>query len=142
MAEQKKSVTAACATDDGKLFVDRHFGDALFYDIYRIYEDGSISFVKRIENEVEEEEALHADPKKARGIAELLQAEGVEVTLSKMYGPNIKRIRKKFVCIKTDTYAIADALQAAAAALPRVHALWEEGEERSHLTLRTTPLTS
>jgi len=52
-------MTAACATDDGKLFADRHFGDAL---------------------------------------------------------------------------------RTAAEAFSRVHALWVEGEERSHLTLKTAPL--
>ncbi|MCF7945876.1 MAG: NifB/NifX family molybdenum-iron cluster-binding protein [Spirochaetia bacterium] len=128
---------AACATDDGTLFVDRHFGDADYYDIYKIGEAGE-TFIKRIDNTVDEEEEVHADPKKARGIAGILKKEGVSVTISKMYGPNIKRIRKKFVCIKADTYAIADALQAVLKKLPEIQEAWDKGEERSHLRIQTT----
>jgi len=54
---------AAFATDDGKTFMERHFGDALFYDIYE-FEDDKALFVKRIENTVPEEEEVHADPRK------------------------------------------------------------------------------
>ncbi len=88
----------AFATDNGKTFMSRHFGDADFYDIYEI--DGNkANFIKRIDNTVDEEEEVHADPKKAKGISKLLLNENVNVVVSKIFGPNIKRIKKKFVCI-------------------------------------------
>jgi len=83
----------AFATDDGKTFMGRHFGDARFYDIYELDEDQA-SFIKRIENTVDEEEDVHADPKKAKGISTLLLDEKVAVVVSKIFGPNIKRIKK------------------------------------------------
>ncbi len=58
----------AFATDDGKAFMDRHFGDAKFYDIYEISKNEA-SFMKRIDNTVDEEEEVHADPEKAKGIS-------------------------------------------------------------------------
>lgn len=54
----------AFATDDGISFINRHFGDADFYDIYEISADKN-KFIKRIDNTTEDEE-IHADPKKAK----------------------------------------------------------------------------
>ena len=76
-----KKFKIAFATDNGETFVSRHFGDAKFYDIYEMVE-GSIEFVKRISNTVDEEEEVHADPKKAKGISGLLLKEGVTVVVS------------------------------------------------------------
>ena len=87
----------AFATNNGTTFMDNHFGDANYYDIYKISASNS-EFIKRIDNTVDIEEESHADPKKAKGISGLLKSEGIQVVVSKVFGPNIKRIKKNFVC--------------------------------------------
>ncbi len=66
-----KIMIVTCATDDGKNFVDRHFGDAEYYFIYMITKD-SKELIRKIKNTTEEEE-IHADPRKARGIVNILK---------------------------------------------------------------------
>jgi methyl-accepting chemotaxis protein len=48
----------AAATDDGKNFIDRHFGDAQYYNLYRISPTG-IDRLGEVENKSIEEE-IHA----------------------------------------------------------------------------------
>lgn len=56
-------------------------------------------YINRLHNKTEDIEDVHADPKKAKSIASLLSAEGDSVVVSKVFGPNIKRIKKFFVCV-------------------------------------------
>ncbi len=92
--------TVAVASDDGKTYIDRHFGDAEGYSLYTLSESG-VEFLKRVVNTTEEDEKEdeHGDAEKARGIASILADHGVQVTVSRVYGPNLKRIQKRFVCI-------------------------------------------
>jgi predicted Fe-Mo cluster-binding NifX family protein len=123
----------AFATDNGKTFMSRHFGDADFYDIYEI--DGNkANFIKRIDNTVDEEEEVHADPKKAKGISKLLLNENVNVVVSKIFGPNIKRIKKKFVCIVVRDEKIDESMEKICNNINKIYNEWEKGEERKHLS--------
>ena len=123
----------AFATDNGKTFMSRHFGDADFYDIYEI--DGNkANFIKRIDNTVDEEEEVHADPKKAKGISKLLLNENVNVVVSKIFGPNIKRIKKKFVCIVVRDEKIDESIKKICNNINKIYNEWEKGEERKHLS--------
>lgn len=88
----------ACATNDGQLFVDSHFGDADKYDLYEMTKEG-YRFLKAVNNHTEEEEGVHADPKKAKGIASLLKQHDVQIGMSRFFGPNIKRVAKHFLPI-------------------------------------------
>ena len=124
----------AFATDDGKTFMGRHFGDALFYDIYEL-DENQASFVKRIENTVDEEEDVHADPKKAKGISELLLDENVTVVVSKIFSPNIKRIKKKFICVVIRDEMINSGINKVCENIEKIYAEWEKGKERKHLSL-------
>ena len=125
----------AFATDDGKTFMDRHFGEANFYDIYEISEDEA-NFVKRIDNTVDEEDGVHASPEKAGGIAHLLMRENVKVVVAKVFGPNIERIRKKFVCVLMDDPSLDDSIKNLCKKLELVYDEWEKGEERKYISLR------
>ncbi len=87
-----EKIKVAFATDDGKSFMGRHFGDAEHYYIYEI-DNNNANFIKKIDNTTEEEK-MHADPKKAKGITSLLNEENVNVVVSKVFGPNINRIKK------------------------------------------------
>ena len=53
-------INVAFATDNGKTFMDRHFGDAKFYDVYEISENAS-KFIKRKEPSVPESVRSGAD---------------------------------------------------------------------------------
>lgn len=126
-------IRAAFATDDGETFIKRHFGDAEYYLIYDI-DPAGCRFVKKIENTTEEEqEEVHADPKKAKGVARMLQNEGVTTAVCPVFGPNIKRIRKKFVCILTDAVPIDQAAEVLRNHYSEIEAEWNKGEDRKHL---------
>lgn len=130
-----EKITLALATDDGKHFINRHFGDANLYKIYEISEN-TRELVKEIDNSVDEEEVLHADPQKAKGIASLLKEDGVKVVASNMFGPNIKRIKKKFVCLVIkDRKSLKEGIDVIQDHFDRVISEWEKGENRSHLVL-------
>ncbi|MDP8226903.1 MAG: NifB/NifX family molybdenum-iron cluster-binding protein [Candidatus Celaenobacter polaris] len=112
--------------------MERHFGDAKFYDIYEL-DNNQILFIKRIPNTVDEIEEVHADPRKARGISSHLLNEKVNVVVSKIFGPNIKRIQKKFVCVVVKDDEITSAIQIISTNKQRIVNEWEKGEERNHL---------
>lgn len=126
-------IKVAFATDNGSNFINRHFGDANYYDIYEI-EGNQANYLKRIDNTTEEEE-MHADPKKAKGIANLLLEENVSVVISKIFGPNIKRIRKKFVCVVMKDNYISEGIQKICDNTGKIYEEWEKGEDRKHLSI-------
>ncbi|OQX71280.1 MAG: hypothetical protein B6D62_02315 [Candidatus Cloacimonas sp. 4484_275] len=68
-----EKILIAFATDDGNTFINRHFGDSKYFDIYEVKE-GNFEFVKRIQN-TSEKEKFHADPEKAKGVSGLLLKE-------------------------------------------------------------------
>lgn len=129
----------AAATDDGQLFVDRHFGDAEFYEVFEMSCDG-FTCVCRIENRTKDGE-VHADPRKARGIAGILAEKGVQVAVGKAFGPNIKRIRKRFVCVLLDHEEIRSALEEIMSRFSEIVTELERGERRAHLDWRDRRLS-
>jgi len=127
-----KNLKVAFATDNGKTFMGRHFGDAEHYYIYEI-DNENAKFIKIIDNTTEEED-MHADPKKAKGISNLLLEEDVSVVVSKIFGPNIKRIKKKFVCIVVKDEELDTGIRKVCESIGKIYEEWEEGEERKHLS--------
>ncbi len=126
---------AALATDDGDTFIDRHFGDARSYHLYAL--DGQRPrFLKAIPNTAPEESG-HADPRKAGGIAKLLRAENVHVLATRIFGPNLKRIRKKFVCVILESHEISEGLDFLSANIGLIAEAWDQGEERTYLNQKT-----
>ncbi len=124
----------AAATDDGENFVDRHFGDAEFFHVYDVSPAG-VEFILSVENRTEEEEG-HADPKKAKGIVGILKKEGVQVGLTRAFGPNIKRIKSKIVCVLTSRKAVPEGLELVRENFDTVVAEWDKGEDRHFLNLK------
>ncbi|MCD6366860.1 MAG: hypothetical protein J7L46_04895 [Bacteroidales bacterium] len=123
----------AFATDNGKSFMSRHFGDAEFYDIYKISKIDT-EFLERIEN-ITEEEKQHADPEKAKGIVSLLKKKGVQVAVSKNFGPNIQRIKSVFVCIRIKEDLIEDGTKIIQKHLQPIYYEWLLDEKRDFLKL-------
>ena len=124
----------AVASDDGEHFMGRHFGDAEFYEIFDFSGSG-YEVVGRVTNDLDEEEG-HADPEKAKGIAGILRKQGVQVTAARVFGPNIKRIKKHFVCILTSHEKISDGLEMLVDGYPGIIAEFEKGGERGFLDWR------
>lgn len=129
-----EKLRVAAATDDGKTFVDRHFGDAEFFHVYDVSPTGA-EFILSMENRTEEEEG-HADPKKAKGIVGILKKEGVEVGLTRAFGPNIKRIKSKIVCVLTSRQTVSEGLELIRENFDTVVAEWDKGEDRHFLNLK------
>ena len=126
----------AFATDNGKSYINRHFGDSDYYYIYEI-SDSETTFLKKISNTTEEDdEEIHADPKKAKGVTEMLKDENVKVVVSKIYGPNIKRIRKNFVCILMNDDDLSDSVKIVQQKFGIVLNEWNKGESRKHLNFK------
>ena len=129
-----KKLKVAFATDDGKTFMGRHFGDAEQYYIYEI-DNENAKFINKIDNTTEEEEDVHADPKKAGSITKLLKQEKVQVVVSKVFGPNIRRIKRKFVCLLIKEQSIENSIGIIKNNLPKINEEWEIGENRNFLKL-------
>lgn len=126
----------AFASDDGDRLIDRHFGDAKRYELYDIDEGGSV-FAGTVVNTVEEEDPnAHADPAKAGGIVALLRKEGVEGAATRVFGPNLARIKKKFACVIAEGPRVEDAVALVRANLATVRTELARGEERAHIDLR------
>jgi len=130
-------IIAAFGTDDGKCFIDRHFGDSSYFDIYEIDENNA-NFLKRINNSTDKDKGneVHGDPVKAGGIMGLLLKEKVNVVVSRNFGPNIKRIQMKFVCIRAVGFDIAESIQEIQKNFADILAEWGKGEDRRHLILK------
>ncbi|MCK4698984.1 MAG: hypothetical protein KAT38_01565 [Bacteroidales bacterium] len=126
----------AFATGDGKSFTNRHFGDNDYYDIYNISESES-RFMKRITNTAATIiEKVHADPEKAMGVTGLLKKENVQIVVSRVYGPNIKRIRNFFVCVLMNDNTISDSINIIKENFKVILDEWEKGEERKHINFK------
>jgi len=126
---QKLIVTFA--TDDGKTFMDRHFGDALQYEIYEL-DSSTARHLRTIKNTTEEEE-MHADPNKAKGIAGLLKKDGTQVLVSIKFGANINRMKTKFVCLLMNNPSIEESIIQIQNNFEQIVAEWKKGEERHFL---------
>ena len=126
----------AFASDNGKTYIERHFGDSNYYYIYKISESET-TFIKKISNTTEEDdEEIHADPKKAKGVTQMLKEENIEVVVSKIFGPNIKRIKKKFVCILMNDDDISDSIKTVQQKFDIILNEWNKAENRNHLNFK------
>ena len=128
------AIRVAAATDDGTTFVARHFGDAQHYGVYEVSRQG-IRFLRLVTNKTAEEQG-HADPEKARSVAAILQDEGVQVALTEAFGPNLKRIKSKFVCVLAGHHEITAGLEQVRRNFNEVVTEWKKGEQRDFLNMK------
>lgn len=89
----------AIGTDDGKnIKQDDHFGMSKYFQIWKFFSGtGDLKFQEKRENAryKEDETRVHGDPGKAKATSSVLN--GVDVLTGKMMGPNIVRLKNKFV---------------------------------------------
>ena len=132
-----ETMRVAIATDDGEICITRHFGDARYYDLYEIDNNG-FHFLQRLENtvDVEEVEGTHGDPRKASGIGILLKLKKVNVAVSKVFGPNIKRLVKQYACVLVTPESIKEILALLVQHVSTIEQEVVKGEQRSVVDLR------
>ncbi len=130
------SFICAIATDDEKNYTDSHFGDARYYRLYE-FTSSSAEYLKIIANTTQQSEPEnHADPGKASNVVELLNKEDVKVVVANIFGPNIKRIKSKFVCILMDNGSISKSIPHLLEQFEVICDSWNSGNLREHLNLR------
>jgi len=130
-----KKIIAAFASDEGELLIERHFGDAERYSIYQISPSDAV-YLKEVENLTVLEEEVHADPRKAKGVAGLLKKNGVQAAVSKVFGPNIEKIKKHFVCVIVNGGTVKNSIGMIQENFDAITQQWEKGESRDSLDLR------
>ena len=102
-------IKIAVATDDGVNLISRHFGDADKYLLYLWNTDsGKIDFQEERQGKLPEEKQ-HADPRKAQAVGQLLK--DAQVLINMAFGPNIVRIRKKFIPVVSRITDIKSSLE-------------------------------
>ena len=95
----------AVSTSDGKEITKDHFGEGKFFLIYEVG-DGVMLLEKRENNSPEEE---HGAKEKARGISTILS--DIPIFLGYQFGPNIMRIKDKFLPVVSRERNIEKALE-------------------------------
>lgn len=125
----------AFATDNGKNFNDDHFGIAKYYQIYRFCDDTE-EFVEQRENVKfqEDESKKHGDPAKAQATSSVLT--GVDVLVSRKFGPNITRMVNKYVCVIVRTNVITDAIKIVKNHMDEVIREKSKAKDRRHLIFK------
>ena len=128
------SIIAAITTDSCTTLEEKHFGDAVQYQIYEISPD-HFSHIKTIANHAIDDEA-HADENKAKGIGGILKEENVKVLFSRQFGPNIKHMKLKFACVLTNQTELPGAIVEIQSRYAVIVEEIENGEERKVLNFR------
>jgi len=107
----KEKLIFAIGTDDGETIkADDHVGMSKYYSIWE-YSDGDLIFKEKRENikYKEDESRIHGDPEKARKVSSVLS--GVDVIVGKMLGPNIVRLKIKFIPVVIRESSIEKAIE-------------------------------
>jgi len=96
--EIKQDLLFAIGTDQDQLIKQNdHVGMSKYFQIWK-YSNGNLDFKEKRENVKykEDGERIHGDSDKAKSTTSVL--EGIDVLVGKMFGPNIIRLKDKFVC--------------------------------------------
>ena len=107
----KEKLIFAIGTDDKKTIKsDDHVGMSKYFQIWK-YSNGELSFIETRKNikYKEDETRVHGDPEKAKATASALT--NTDILIGKMMGPNIKRLKDKFVCVIIREQYIKKALE-------------------------------
>jgi len=108
--EIKKELVFAVGTDDSKTIKSGdHVGMSKYFQIWK-YSNGELTFEEKRKNVKykEDESKIHGDPGKARATASVL--ENIDVLVGKRIGPNIKKLKYKFVCAVVREKTIAETI--------------------------------
>lgn len=142
MNQVMEGLVAAIASDEGKHIPKSHFGEAKQFVLVRISADTAVP-LEVIPNPHAADDggsgAHHhhgGDPDKGAGIGRILGQKGVQVMVSRAFGPNIKRMRQRFVPVRVQVEEVDGAVALLQAHWDEVRSQWLAGEGRTHLVLR------
>jgi hypothetical protein len=97
--EINENLTIAIGTDDKKeIKQSDHIGMSKYFQIWKYsFEKNDLIFIETRENikYKEDEERIHGDPGKAKAVSSVL--DDVDVIVGRIMGPNIVRLRDRFV---------------------------------------------
>jgi len=130
-------LTVACASDNGVDFSDSHFGDAAYYKIYTLGPDG-YEHVEDMDNrtvEWEESRTPHGDPVKAKHVMMLLKDKNVQVVVNRRFGPNIARIKIRFLPVIVKEAAVEQAMERLKTRYSELVEEFDRGPDRKHIKL-------
>jgi len=109
--EIKQKLVFAIGTDDGKnIKQDDHVGMSKYFQVWE-YLNGKLTFKEKRKNIKynEDETRIYGDPNKAKVTTSALK--GIEILVGKRFGPNIVRLKNKFVCTVVRESEIKKALK-------------------------------
>ncbi|MCD6500240.1 MAG: hypothetical protein J7M25_18245 [Deltaproteobacteria bacterium] len=125
----------AIGTNDGTLLNNDHVGSAERYRVYRVTDEEVVFEEDRRNVAIEEDETLaHGDPKKAAAMGSLLK--DLDGIVGKRFGPNVKRMLHRFVCVRTRVDTVAEAVALLEAHKDELSNALDAGQERSLLVLQ------
>lgn len=127
----EKIIAAIGLKNDNEL-TDEHFGDSVYFDIYELTEN-SIKYIKRINN-VKVEERMHGDPNKANAIGGLLKE--VDILVAFRMGPNILRMKKRFVPVIINTQDIKKVEKTLVLNFDKISKEVNRTGEKNYITLK------
>ncbi len=129
-------LTIACATNDGKHFTDNHFGEADKYMIYSVNDNG-FEHIKSIDNTSIEsrDHDGHGDALKAKHVMMLMKEADVQVVANKRFGPNINRIKIRFLPVIMNTDLIDKGLKQIAGSYNLIFDEYNRGNERKYMVV-------
>ena len=127
-----EKIIAAIGLKNNKELTDEHFGDSAYFDIYELTHIHIIK-IKRIEN-AKIEERMHGDPKKASAIGTLLKE--VDILVAFRMGPNILRMKKKFVPVIINSQDIEKVKTTLTENYGKILEEVRKSGERNYITLK------
>lgn len=104
-----KNFVFAIGTDDGiSVKNGEHVGDSEKFIFYQ-YKNSVMNYLEERKNPkfIEEKETTHGDPNKAKAVSEILK--NADAIVGTIMGPNIVRLRKKFVPVIIRNKTIEEA---------------------------------
>lgn len=107
----REELMFAIGTDDDEVIKqDDHVGMSKYFQVWK-YSNGNLTFKEKRENVKykENEERIHGDPRKAKATSFVLT--GIDVLVGKMFGPNIVRLKNKYVCAVIRELEIKKAIE-------------------------------
>jgi len=125
----KEELVFAIGTDDEKTIKqDDHVGMSKQFSIWK-YSKGKLTFQETRDNAryKEDETRIHGDPNKAKATA--LALKGVDVLVGKMFGPNIVRLKNRFVCVVIRELQINKAIKIIEENIENIEKILEEKEK-------------
>jgi NAD-dependent dihydropyrimidine dehydrogenase PreA subunit/predicted Fe-Mo cluster-binding NifX family protein len=120
--------------DDENMTAGEHIGSSKYYNIYK-YVRGNFKFIEKRENIKYEENENHesGDPEKAEKVASVLK--DVNVMVGRMFGPNITKMRKKFVPVVIREKKVNDVLKKLNIAINEIYKEKNKKDEKNAIII-------